>query len=140
MTARVLFRTAAVLIFLFAVGHTLGFRQIDPAWHIDPVITGMQSATFSAQGFQRTYWDFYAGFGLFVSVLLLFASAIAWLIGSAAPGASPMIRQLAWCLTATFAAVVALSCLYFFWLPIIFSAVICAVLLIGSVKLQRGNA
>jgi hypothetical protein len=28
----VLYRVASVLLILFTVGHTLGFRQVDPSW------------------------------------------------------------------------------------------------------------
>jgi hypothetical protein len=82
MRASLLFRIDAVLIALFAVGHTIGFRQIDPRWGIDTVVGGIKSIRFEAQGMERTYWDFYVGFGLFVTVFLLFAAAMTWQLGS----------------------------------------------------------
>jgi hypothetical protein len=41
----------------------------------------MRSVHFDAQGFRRTYWDFFSAFGLFFSVFLLFAAVLAWLLG-----------------------------------------------------------
>ena len=38
----------------------------------------MRSVHFDAQGFTRTYWDFFSAFGLFFSVFLLFAAVLAW--------------------------------------------------------------
>src|SRR5579862_2979872 len=35
MKSSMLYRVAAVLLLLFAIGHTLGFRQSDPAWGVD---------------------------------------------------------------------------------------------------------
>ena len=82
MKASLMFRIAAVLITLFAVGHTFGFRQVDPRWGIDAMIGAMKSAKFQTQGMERTYWDFYVGFGLFVTVFLFLAAALAWQLGS----------------------------------------------------------
>ena len=86
MRARILYRTAAVLLLLFAVGHTLGFRDADPAWGIDAVIASMQSTHFTIQGFARTYWDFFVGAGFTVGVLYLFAAVLAWQLGSLPSG------------------------------------------------------
>ena len=72
------YRAAAVLLVLFSVGHTLGFRQSDPTWGVDPVLASMQSTHFTIQGFTRTYWDFFTGAGLTVGVLYLFAAVLAW--------------------------------------------------------------
>ena len=37
MKASMFYRIAAVLLLLFAVGHTLGFRQSDPKWGVERV-------------------------------------------------------------------------------------------------------
>jgi len=54
-----LYRIAAVLLMLFAIGHTLGFRRADPRWGVDAVVGSMRATRFEVQGFSRTYWDFY---------------------------------------------------------------------------------
>ncbi|HEY2120542.1 MAG TPA: hypothetical protein VGH37_15235, partial [Candidatus Acidoferrum sp.] len=77
MKPSLFYKIASVLLTLFAVGHTLGFRQIDPGWKVDSLVASMQTIHFEVQGFSRTYWDFYVGFGLFVSVLLFLAAVIA---------------------------------------------------------------
>jgi len=81
MKASLLYRIASVLLLLFAIGHTLGFRQSDPAWGVGPPIDLMRSIHFDAQGFSRTYWDFFSAFGLFFSVFLLFPAVLAWQLG-----------------------------------------------------------
>src|SRR5260370_8204855 len=81
MKASLLYRIASVLLLLFAIGHTLGFRQTNPAWGVGSLIDAMRSIHFDAQGFSRTYWDFFSAFGLFFSVFLLFAAVLAWQLG-----------------------------------------------------------
>jgi hypothetical protein len=58
--APVLYRIASVLQLLFAAGHTFGFRQNIPAWGAEGVLALMRSIHFDAQGFTRTYWDFFS--------------------------------------------------------------------------------
>ena len=38
MKAPILYRIAAVLLLLFAAGHTLGFRESDPTWGVDALL------------------------------------------------------------------------------------------------------
>ena len=109
---------------LFAVGHTLGFRKADPQWGVDSLIVLMQSLHFDAQGFSRTYWDFYTGFGLFVSVFILFASVLTWQLGSLPAEALARMRGTAWALALCFAAVTVLTWTYFFIIPIVFTLLI----------------
>jgi len=62
---KALYRIASVLLLFFALGHTLGFRQNNPEWAAGSVIDAMRSLHFDAQGFNRSYWDFFSAFGLF---------------------------------------------------------------------------
>src|SRR5579864_5249997 len=97
-----LYRASSVLLVLFAAGHQLGFRRVDPRWKADAVVASMKATRFDVQGFPRSYWDFYVGFGLFVTALLLFAAVLAWQLGSAAaagPGALTVVR---WAFAACF--------------------------------------
>jgi hypothetical protein len=124
MKTSLLYRSASLLLLLFAAGHTMGFRRVDPNWGIDPLVSSMRSMRFSTNGFDRTYWDFYVGFGLFVSVLMVFAAIIAWQLGGLAPSTLAAMRVSAWGFVVCFAAVTYLSWRYFFTLPIIFSIAI----------------
>jgi hypothetical protein len=124
MKPSILYRIAAVLLVLFAIGHTFGFWQAQPEWNADSVIASMRSVHFDAQGFNRTYWDFYLGFGLFVSVFLLLAAVLSWQMGSLPAGTLAQLRGPAWTLVLCFAAVTVLSWRYFFIIAIVFSAAI----------------
>jgi hypothetical protein len=124
MRASMFYRIAAVLLLLFAVGHTLGFRQSDPQWGVDALLGSMRSVHFDAQGFTRTYWDFFSAFGLFFSVFLLFAAVLAWLLGGLPAETLARVRSIAWALAICFVAVTALSWRYAFTTPIVFSTLI----------------
>ena len=124
LKASTLYRIASVLLLLFAVGHTVGFRKTDPRWGVDSLLGSMRSLHFDARGFSRTYWDFYVGFGLFVSVFLIFAAVLAWQLGSLPAESLALMRGTVWALALCFVVVTILSWRYFFMVPIIFSAVI----------------
>ncbi len=128
MKPSILYRIAAILLLLFAVGHTLGFRQTQPQWGVDSLIAAMRSIHFDAQGFNRTYWDFYTGFGLFVSVFMVFAAVLCWQMGGLPAETLLQLRGPAWTLVLCFVAVTILSWRYFFIVPVVFSVVITLVL------------
>src|SRR4051812_16428357 len=112
MNASLLYRIAAVLLLLFAVGHTLGFRQSDPKWGVDALLGSMRSTRFDVQGFNRTYWDFFVGAGFTVGVLYLFAAVLAWQFGSLPPATLSLMRTTSWAFALAFAAVAAVSWRY----------------------------
>ena len=131
MKARILYRISAVLLVLFAAGHTFGFRQVDPAWGADAVVGLMRSDHFSVEGFTRAYWDFFSAFGLFFSVFLLFAAVVAWVLGGLTPEILARVRSIAWALAICFVAITALNWTYAFTIPIVFST-LTAVCLIAA--------
>jgi hypothetical protein len=126
------YRIASVLLLLFAIGHTLGFRQNNPEWGAGSVIDMMQSIHFDAQGFSRTYWDFFSAFGLFFSVFLLLAAVLAWQLGGLPAETFARMRPTAWALAISFAAITALSFKYAFTTPIVFSTMITMCLIAGA--------
>ena len=124
MRASLLYRIASILLVLFAVGHTIGFSQIDPTWGVDSLVKSMKSVHFNVSGSDRTYWDFFFGFGLFVTVLMLFAAVVAWQLGSFPPATLAAMRVSAWGFAVSFGVIAWLSWRYFFIIPIVFSTVI----------------
>jgi hypothetical protein len=122
MKAPLFYRIAAVLILLLDAGHTSGFPWSDPKWAVD--LSSMRSTHFDILGFSRTYWDFYVGFGLLFTVLLLLAAILAWQLGGLPANTRALMRGTAWTLALCFAAITVLSWRYFFIVPIVFSIVI----------------
>jgi len=134
MNARLLYRASSIFILLFALGHTLGFRKFDPAWGIDSLTAATRSTHFNVQGFSRTFYDFYSGFGLFVTAFLLLAAVLAWQLGDSPPASRRSLRPTAWALVLAFTASATLGAVYFFWIPIIFSAVIAVTLALAALR------
>ena len=124
MKASMFYRIAAVLLLLFAVGHTLGFRQSDPKWGVDALLGSMRSIHFDLGGFSRTYWDLFVGAGLFVSVFLLFAAVLAWQLAGLPAATLALMRGTAWAFALCFAAITVVSWRYLFIIPIAFSILI----------------
>jgi hypothetical protein len=122
--ASTFYRSAAVLLLLFAVGHTLGFRQSDPQWGVDALLGSMRSIHFDVQGFNRTYWDLFVAAGFSVGVLYLFAAILAWQLGSLPAATLALMRGTAWAFALCFAAITVVSCRYLFIIPIALSIVI----------------
>ena len=124
MKASVFYRIAAVLLLLFAIGHTLGFRQSDPGWGVDALLVSMRSIHFDVQGFNRTYWDLFVAAGFSVGVLYLFAAILAWQLGGLPAATLALMRCTAWAFAVCFAAITVVSWRYLFIIPIAFSIVI----------------
>jgi hypothetical protein len=124
MKASVLYRIAAALLLLFAIGHTLGFRQSDPAWGVNGVVSSMHGVHFDVQGFDRTYWDFYVAAGFSVGILYLFAAVLAWQLARVPAGTLALMRGALWAFALCFAAITVLSWRYLFYIPITFSLLI----------------
>ena len=124
MKASMFYRIAAVLLLLFAVGHTLGFRQSDPTWGVDALLASMRSIHFDVQGFNRTYWDIFVAAGFCVGVFYLFAAILAWQLGGLPAATLALMRGTAWAFVLCFAAITVVSWRYLFILPIAFSIVI----------------
>ena len=124
MKASMFYRIAAVLLLLFAVGHTLGFRQPDPAWGVDALLASMRSIHFDVLGSSRTYWDLFLAAGFSVGVFYLFAAILAWQLGGLPPATLALMRGTAWAFALCFAAITVVSCRYLFIIPIAFSIVV----------------
>jgi hypothetical protein len=124
MKASVFYRIAAVLLLLFAAGHTLGFRQSDPAWGVNALISSMRSVHFDVQGFNRTYWDLFVAGGFSVGVFFLFAAILAWQLAGLPAATLALMRGTAWAFALSFAAITVVSWRYLFIVPIVFSILI----------------
>jgi hypothetical protein len=132
MKASLFYRIAAILLLLFAIGHTLGFRQSDPAWHADAVLAAMQSVHFDVTGFTRSYWDLFQAAGFSVGVFFLFSAILSWQLGSLQLASLRQMRVAAWAFVLCFAAVTVLSWMYLFLIPIAFSALITLCLAVAA--------
>ncbi len=139
MRASILYRISSVLILLFAIGHTLGFRKTDPAWGVDQMLAALKQTTFVVQGFHRNYYSFYVGSGLFVTVLVLFTAVVAWQLSRLPEATLAQLPWLTWGLALCYGGAVLISWRYFFAVQVIFSAAIFLCLAAGAVVARRSQ-
>lgn len=139
MRAPLFYRIASVLLMLFAVGHTFAFRQNNPEWEADAVLGLMRSVHFDALGFNRSYWDFFSGFGFIFSVFLVFTGVLAWQLSRLPSETLIRMRGIGWNLVACFVAITILNFRFAFTIPIIFSVLITGCL-IGAAWLSAKPA
>jgi hypothetical protein len=122
MKAALLYRIAAVLFVLFAAGHTFGFLNFKPPTAAGLAVRdAMNSVHFGAN---MSYGGVFIGFGLYISVYLLFSACVAWHLAGLAEKLPRAIGALDWTFFAVQLAGLALSCIYFAAPPAIFSALV----------------
>src|ERR1700746_3004981 len=109
MQASMFYRIAAVLLLLFAVGHTLGFRQSDPKWGVDALLGSMRAIHFDVQAFNRTYWDLFVATGFSFGVFYLCAAILAWQLGGLPAATLALMRGTAWAVALCFAVITLVS-------------------------------
>jgi len=141
MTAKLLYRIAAVVFVLFAVGHTAGFLTFKPE-SADGVAVydAMNSVHFDFNGALRSYAEFYVGFGLEVTAFLLFCGFLAWHLGKLAANQPRAIGALAWVFVAVQLAILVMSVRFFFIVPTTMSAIIFVCLLWAAWKVREAAA
>jgi hypothetical protein len=71
MSAKLLLRAASAVMLLLAIGHTLG-NPWTPAQGPDAlaVVAAMRDYHFNVMGLERSYFNFYVGFGWMLSAYL----------------------------------------------------------------------
>lgn len=125
MNATVLYRIAAVIFVLFAAGHTFGFLQFKPDTPEGiRVHDAMTSVHFPIGSKEYSYQGFYNGFGLQVTVYLLFSAFLAWHLGNLAATTPNAIGTLGWAFFALQVIGLVLSVIYFFPVTWVFSGVL----------------
>jgi hypothetical protein len=99
MTATRWLRISSVISFLFAVGHTLGGRKYWSPMGDNAVLQTMKTVHFNIKGTERSYLDFYLGFGCSISVFQMLLAVLLWQLATMAAAnpvcARPMIATIA---------------------------------------------
>src|SRR5205823_4042366 len=100
------------------------------------VVSSMQGYQVPVMGFLRTYWDFYRGFSISITILLAALTVFAWQVGTLSRRNPREAFPLAMTLLITCIANALVSFAYFFTAPMVLSttAVICAAIGAGLVR------
>lgn len=133
MNASLLLRIAAVISVLFATGHAMGGRKDWSPMGDTEVLKAMRTVRFEVMGVNRTYLDFFQGFGHALTVAMLLQAVLLFQLASFAkadPGAArPMIASF----VVASAANGVVAWLFLFPIPAVFSAVLTVVLALAFV-------
>jgi hypothetical protein len=125
MSATLLYRIAAIILILFAAGHTFGFLKFKPPNPEGVAVRDAMDTVYLQVGSGKvTYGDFYRGFGLFCTAYLLFTAYLAWHLGGLAQTNPQAIGALAWVFFVLQLVSLLLSWIYFLPPPVVLSAVV----------------
>lgn len=140
MKTTVWLRVSAVISLLFAVGHSLGGMQNWSPVAGNPVLQSMRAVHFDVMGVNRSYLDFYMGFGYSLSVSLFLQSALLWILSNVARKDATIVRPM----IAAFVVAVALGGIiawrYILPVPALFSLVLGATLIMAFIATHRTPA
>ncbi len=125
----VFLRIASVLTFIHAVLHTIGgvFGKVGPG-PAAVAVEAMKTNQFLLMGHMRSFWDFYRGMGLAVTIFLTAESILFWQLGSLAKTDPQRLRPIMATFLVAYAAIAVNSYTYFFLGPVIFEILIVACL------------
>lgn len=129
--AHVWFRALSVVLAIFTLGHTGGTRHsITNGLAENTVITAMQNVQVPVMGFTRSYWEFYRGFSVTISVLLAALAVFAWQLGNLSRRNPAATLPLAITLLGSCVATAVVCFVYFFTAPMFLSTlavIFCAI-------------
>lgn len=140
MKSATLLRIAAVLTLIHSTLHTIGgvFGKVSsgPA---EQAVAAMKANEFVMMGSLHTYWNFYMGFGLGISIFLTMEAVVFWLLASHAQAEGARLRPIIIVFALGYLALGVNSFSFFFLAPVIneLLIVLCLVLAILAAKAPR---
>src|SRR5262245_43204297 len=96
------FRIAAYLLGAIFLGHTGGAMIAQRSFGIasDAVFTAMKAVHFNFNGSDATWYGFWFGFGVTISVYLVFSVILCWQLDKVPPERWPSVSLIAWAFAA----------------------------------------
>ncbi len=135
-------RALAIVLGLFALGHTLGTAspKVTRGMRESIVFSAMQGFRFPVMGFERSHWDFYRGFAITASVTMAVMAVVAWQLSSLARRYPREALPMAITLLVGCVGLLVLCWAFFFAVPVVFSAVAVGCAGMGVVRLRGESA
>lgn len=135
MKPTILLKIGAVIGLLFCLGHTSGYPWLPTDNEAAAIIAAnIKAVHFSYGGQSRSLWDFYVGFGIIISVLLLLKSIFLWLTADAVKRQEKLAKPMMIALLLGYGINAFLSWKFFFLLPAIFALSISLLVLISLIR------
>lgn len=124
VTTTLLLRIASVIQLIFTIGHSMGgLKQWSPMGD-NPVLTSMTEVRFDTMGANRSYLDFFLGFGWSIAVFMLMESVLLWQLASLAKTEPARLRPIIAVIALATAWTAVIAWRFIFPVPALFSAVL----------------
>jgi len=125
-------RIASVLTLIHAILHTIGgvFGKPMPG-AAEQAVAAMKANHFILMGNPRTYWDFYMGLGLGITIFLTVEATVFWLLASLVPATGARLRPIISVFALGYLAFAVNSFRFFFLGPVIVEVLIVSCLILA---------
>ena len=132
MKSATFLRIASVLTLIHAILHTIGgvFGEPMPG-PAEQAVAAMKANHFIVMGNPRTYWDFYMGLGLGITIFLITESIVFWLLASLSHTGGARLRPLIAVFALGYLAFAVNSFRFFFLAPVINEVLIASCLILA---------
>jgi hypothetical protein len=136
------FRIASYLLVLYTLGHTLGTVVSTPRFgaESDTVVAAMKSVHVDVQSSDCTWYGFYRGSAILVSIFFLFSIVAAWQLGSPRAREQTALMPLGWALFAGHLAGAVVAVVYFFPVPMVCASATTLLLGVGCLRMRSAKA
>jgi len=133
MKTTVFLRIAAVLTLIHSILHTIGgvFGKPLPG-AAEQAVAAMKANRFQLMGNPRSYWDFYMGLGLGITISLTADAIVFWLLASLARTESARLRPVLLVFALAYLGIAIDSYRFFFIGPVI-GGVLIVICLVGAI-------
>ena len=134
-------RIASVLTLIHAVLHTVGgvFGKVPPG-PASVAVAAMKVNQFLSMGSVRTFWEFYRGMGLAVTIFLTFEAVVFWQLSALAKTDATRLRPVLAAFAIAYLAMAVNSQMYFFLAPVIVETIIAVLLVLAIVTAKADGA
>jgi hypothetical protein len=133
VTTTLLLRIASVISLIFTAGHTIGgLRKWSPMGD-NAVLKAMTDVRFDAMGANRSYLDFFLGFGWSLSVFMLMQTILLWQLASLAQTDPARLRPMIAVMALATVASGVIAWRFIFPVPAVFSGVLALALTLAYV-------
>jgi hypothetical protein len=125
-------RAASLLTLIHAILHTIGgvFGKPDPG-PASIAVLAMQTNQFQWMGNTRSYWNFYIGFGLGITIFLTLDAVVLWLLAFLAKSDASRLRPIILVYALGYLVFAVNSWVYFFLAPVVTELLIVLCLIIA---------
>jgi hypothetical protein len=133
VTPTLLLRIASVISLIFTAGHTMGgLRRWSPMGD-NAVLKAMTDVRFDIMGANRSYLDFFMGFGWSLSVFMLMQTVLLWQLAAMARTDPARIRPMIAVIALATVASGVIAWRFIFPVPAVFSGVLALALTLAYV-------